>query len=102
MMKGMLLFLLVLLGGAWLILRPGTFFIPPSAFEPQGVILIYVEKEPGMPVFASPDSLCMAQYGQINSACRKDGENLARSLSERRITRLPYADWAYRFFLPQK
>jgi hypothetical protein len=102
MIKGVLLFLLVLLVGTGLILRPGVFFVPPSVLEPEGVVLIYFEKQPGMPLFASPDSLCLAQYGAINTACLEAGQNTARSVSQRLITRLPYADWAYRFFLPQK
>jgi len=102
MIKGVLLFVLVLLLGTALVVRPGFFFVPPSAFEPEGVILLYYDKQPGMPLFASPDSLCMAQYGVITTACLETGQNTARALSQRLITRLPYADWAYRFFLPQK
>jgi hypothetical protein len=102
MIKGVLLFLLVLLVGSALIVRPGFFFVPPSAFEPEGVILLYYEKQSGMPLFSSPASLCMAQYGVITSACLETGQNTAQALSQRLIVRLPYADWAYRFFLPQQ
>lgn len=102
MVKGTLLFLLVLLLGAWLIMKPGVFFMPPSAFEPEGVILIYVEKQPNMPVFSSPELLCMAYYGDVTTVCLEAGQDTAMILSQRLIARLPYADWAYRIFLPQK
>jgi hypothetical protein len=102
MFKAMILFLLLLIFGAWFILKPGVFFVPPSTFEPEGVTLVYYEKPADTSFFSSPDTLCMAMYGEITSACREAGYNTATSLSQRLIARLPYADWAYRFFLPQK
>lgn len=102
MIKAMVLFLLVLVLAGWFILKPGSFFIPPSAYEPDGVILIYYEKPAGMPVFSSPASLCQALYGEITTACLEFGERTASELSHRLITRLPYADWAYELFLPQR
>jgi len=102
MVKGTLLFLLVILLGGWFILRPGIFFVPPSVFEPEGVILLYYEKQPGMPVFASPELLCMAQYGEVSTACLEAGQGTILAVSQRLITRVPYADWAYQLFLPKK
>jgi hypothetical protein len=101
MARAMLLFLLVLVLAAWFIVKPGTFFIPPTTYEPDGVILIYYEKHPDMPFFSSPASLCMAQYGEMTSTCLEMGEDTATALSRRLVTRLPYADWAYQLFIPQ-
>jgi hypothetical protein len=101
MLKAMILFLLLLIFGAWFILRPGVFFVPPSVTEPEGVTLIYYEKPGDIPFFSSPDSLCMAMYGEVTTSCREAGYNKVTSLSQRLIARLPYADWAYQFFLPQ-
>jgi hypothetical protein len=102
MVKGILLFPLVLVLAGWFILKPGAFFVPPTAYEPEGVILLYHNKTSGMPFFASPESLCKAQYGTITTACLETGEDTTTNLSQRLITRLPYADWAYQLFLPQK
>jgi hypothetical protein len=100
MAKAIMLFLLVLFVGGWLILKPGVFFVPPSPYEPEGVILIYYEKTPGMPIFSSPESLCMAQYGQLTTSCLEAGQNTFTRLSGRPITRLPYAAWVYELILP--
>lgn len=98
----MFLFLLVLVVAGWFILKPGTFFVPPAVYEPEGVILIYYEKSAGMAFFSSPESLCKAQYGEITPACLETSEDTIGYLSQRLITRLPYADWAYQLFLPQR
>lgn len=100
--KAILLFLLVLILAGWLILRPGVFFVPPSSYEPEGVILIYYEKASGMPLFASPESLCRSQFGQLTTTCLESGETMLGQLSQRLITRLPYAEWADDLFLPQR
>ncbi len=100
--KAILLFFLVLVLAGWFILRPGVFIVPPVAYQPEGTILIYYEKASGMPVFASPASLCKAQYNELTSSCLATGEDTLAYLSQRMITRLPYADWAYQFFLPQR
>ena len=102
MVKGTLLFLLVLVVIAWFIVKPGTFFVPPTAYEPDGVILIYYEKSAGMPFFSSPETLCKAQYGEVTPTCLETGEDTVEYLSQRLLTRLPYADWAYQLFLPQR
>ena len=102
MVKAMFLFLLVLVLASWFILKPGTFFVPPTVYEPEGVILIYYEKSAGMAFFSSPEILCKAQYGEITPACLETGEDTVEYFSQRLIARLPYADWAYQLFLPQK
>jgi hypothetical protein len=102
MVKGMLLFLLVLVIAGWFIIKPGTFFVPPSFYEPEGAILIYYEKTAGMSFFSSPETLCKAQYGEITPTCLDTGEDTVEYLSQRLLTRLPYADWAYQLFLPQR
>jgi hypothetical protein len=102
MAKAMALFLLVLVILGWLILKPGTFFVPPSSYEPKGVILLYYEKSSAMPFFSSPETLCLAQFGERTTTCLEKGESTLLALSRRQITRLPYADWAYQLFLPQQ
>ena len=102
MAKAMFLFLLVIFLAGWFIVKPGTFFIPPTTYEPEGVILVYYEKRAGMPFFSSPATLCAAQYGEVTPTCLETGEDTAASLSRRLITRLPYAEWAYELFLPQR
>jgi hypothetical protein len=102
MVRATILFLLLLIFGAWFIMRPGVFFIQPSVFEPEGIILIYYEKPAGMPVFTSPESLCMVAYGSVNSTCLEDGYTTASTLSRNLIVRLPYAEWAYELFLPRR
>ncbi len=100
--KAVLLFLLLLVLGGWAILRPGFYFIPPSVYEPEGVIIVYYEKPGDMPLFASPETLCRAQYGVITDNCLEAERNRAVVLSQRLVTRLPYANWAYDLFLPQR
>jgi hypothetical protein len=102
MAKGMFLFILVLVVAGWLIIKPGTFFVPPTDYAPEGVILIYYEKSAGMAFFSSPETLCKAQYGEITPTCLETGEDTLDYLSQRSLTRLPYADWAYQLFLPQR
>ena len=102
MVKAMVGFLLMLVLAAWFILKPGVFFMPPSAFDTEGYTLIYYEKTSGMPFFSSPETLCMAQYGEITPMCLETGHDTASYLSQRMITYLPYADWAYQLFLPQR
>jgi hypothetical protein len=102
MVRGTLLFLLLLIIGAWFIMRPGVFFIQPSDYASEGVILIYYNKPAGMPVFTSPESLCLSAYGSVNSTCLEDGYDTATLLSQNLITRLPFADWAYDLFLPRR
>lgn len=100
--KATLLFLLLLIVGGWAILRPGFYFIPPSFDEPDGVILVYYEKSGDMPLFASPETLCRSQYGYVTDDCLEAERNRSSVLSQRLVTRLPYADWAYDLFLPQR
>jgi hypothetical protein len=79
----------------WFVVRPGVFTIQPIGALPEGVTLIYHSRKPEMPVFSSPDGLCLQIQGSVNLICRAATLSAAEELADRIIVRLPYSHWAY-------
>lgn len=79
----------------WFVVRPGVFTIQPIGALPEGVTLIYHSRNPEMPVFSSPDGLCLQIQGSVNLICRAATLSAVEELTDRIIIRLPYSHWAY-------
>lgn len=95
--KGLYIFLgiLVLIIVAWFIIRPGVFTIQPIGALPEGVTLIYHSRNPELPFFSSPDSLCLEMTGSVSLLCRGMALSSSTELIDRVIVKLPYSRWAY-------
>lgn len=89
------LFVIGILAAAWLIIRPGIFTIQPIGSMPQGVTVIYYGRATGMPLFSSPDGLCIRSQGSVTLPCEIAAMSTAAELSNRIIIQLPYIHWAY-------
>jgi len=87
--------LLAVFGIAWLIVRPGVFTIQPIGALPEGVTFIYYSRGPEMPLFSSPDGLCLKIQGGVSLLCRMSALAAVTNLTDRIIIRLPYIRWAY-------
>jgi hypothetical protein len=79
----------------WYLVRPGVFTIQPIGALPEGITLIYHSRNPEMPVFSSPDSLCLEMQGSVSLFCRAAALSAAGDLADRAIIRFPYSHWAY-------
>ena len=79
----------------WVFLRPGVFTVPPIEAFPEGVTIIYHSRNPEMPFFSSPDSLCLQSIDSIMFLCRAERIAGDKVISDRIILRLPYNHWAY-------
>jgi hypothetical protein len=90
-----LLTLIIVVGAAWWIVRPGVFTVQPLGAFPEGVTFIYHSRGPEMPVFASPDGLCLKLQGSVSVLCRMAGLTAVTPLVERILLRLPYNQTAY-------
>ena len=85
----------VLLAAAWFLFRPGVFTVQPIGALPEGVTFIYHSRNPEMPLFSSPDGLCLEMQGSVTLLCRGAALSAGADLSDRIILRLPYSHWAY-------
>lgn len=90
-----LILVVLVIGLAWFLIRPGVFTIQPIGALPQGVTFIYHSRGPQMSFFSSPDSLCLQTQGSVNLLCRGGAIAASRDLTDRIIVRLPYSKWAY-------
>ena len=96
--RGCLVVLVLLVLGvvaAWLILRPGVFTVQPIGALPEGVTLIYHSRNPDMPLFSSPDGLCLKMQGSVTLLCRGIALSAVSELTDRVLIKLPYSRWAY-------
>ncbi len=87
--------LVIIVGGLWVLIRPGVFTIQPIGALPDGITIIYHSRNPEMPFFSSPDVLCLEIQGSVNLLCRAAGIGAMEELVDRIIVRLPYSKWAY-------
>lgn len=80
---------------AWILIQPGVFTIQPIGALPGGITFIYHSRNPNMPLFSSPDGLCLQLEGGVSLLCRMAAINSSSELVDRIILRLPYSHWAY-------
>jgi hypothetical protein len=80
---------------AWLLVRPGVFVIQPIGAIPEGITIIYHSRNPEMPFFSSPDSLCLQIQEGVSLLCRMAVLGGVEEITDRVIVRLPYSHWAY-------
>ncbi|HHH82347.1 MAG TPA: hypothetical protein ENL35_05120, partial [Chloroflexi bacterium] len=59
MVKGVLLLIIIMVGGLWLIIRPGLFIVPPMEDVPKGTVFFYYDRPRSLPFFSSTDSYCL-------------------------------------------
>lgn len=88
-------FLILALGVAWFLLRPGVFTVQPIGALPDGVTFIYHSRNPDMPFFSSPDGLCLEMQGSVSLLCRGTALSASSELTDRMLIKLPYIRWAY-------
>lgn len=81
--------------GIWFLVRPGVFTVQPIGAIPEGVTIIYHSRGPEMPVFSSPDGLCLQMQGSVSLLCRGAALAGGEQLLDREILRLPYSHSAY-------
>lgn len=93
----MLLFIVIgvlfLIG--WILVRPGVFTVQPIGALPEGVTIVYHSRNPEMPFFSSPDSLCLELQGSVTLLCRVTALGATEELTNRILIKLPYSRWAY-------
>ena len=85
----------IILGLAWILIRPGVFTIQPIGALPEGITFIYHSRNPEMPFFSSPDGMCLEIQGGVSLLCRGAAISGSTELMERLIIRLSYSHWAY-------
>ena len=88
-------FILILVAVAWFLVRPGVFTVQPIGALPEGVTFIYHSRNPEMPLFSSPDGLCLKLQNSVSLLCRGAALGGVGELTERIVIRLPYSQWAY-------
>ena len=91
----LLLLVIALLAVLWIIVRPGIFTIQPIGAIPEGVTIVYHSRSSQIPLFSSPDGLCLQIQGSVSLLCRMAGITALGDLTDRIILRLPYSRWAY-------
>jgi hypothetical protein len=86
---------IIVTAALWWIVRPGVFTVQPIGAFPDGATVVYHSRGPDMPVFASPDSLCLKMQGSVSLLCRGIAFGAITPLTDRIIIRLPYIHAAY-------
>jgi hypothetical protein len=86
---------LLLCSVSWVLVNPGVFTIQPIGAIPDGITFIYHSRNPEMPLFSSPDGLCLEMQGSVSLLCRGAALGAVEELADRIILRLPYQRWAY-------
>ena len=66
----------------WVIVRPGVFTIQPNDALPEGITILYSTRTAGIPLFSSPEGLCLALEGTVTAACRATALNAAKDLDD--------------------
>ena len=79
----------------WIFVRPGIFTVQPIGALPDGITIVYYGRGSEMPLFSSPDGLCLQTQGEVSLFCRMAALNAVTKLTDRIILRLPYSHWAY-------
>lgn len=79
----------------WAVIRPGVFTIQPIGALPEGITIIYYSRGTQIPLFSSPDGLCLQIQGSVSLLCRMMAINSFSEIADRIIFRLPYSHWAY-------
>lgn len=87
--------LLILLAAIWFLVRPGVFTVQPIGALPDGITVIYHSRGPQMPLFSSPDGMCLQIQGSVTLFCRMASFAAVEEITDRIIMRLPYIDMAY-------
>lgn len=87
--------MIVLAGAACWAIRPGVYTIQPLGAFPEGVTFLYHSRGPGMPLFSSPDGLCLQTMGSVSLLCRGIAVAGSRPLIDRLLLKLPYSELAY-------
>ena len=87
--------IILLLVVTWVLFRPGVFTIQPIGALPEGVTLIYHSRSSEMPLFSSPDGLCLQTQGSVSLLCRLVAMSVVEELTDRVLLKLPYSHWAY-------
>jgi hypothetical protein len=80
---------------ALVLIRPGVFTIQPIGALPEGITFVYYGRGSEMPIFSSPDGLCLQMQGNVSLLCRAGALSAATELKDRIVLRLPYSHWAY-------
>lgn len=80
---------------AFVAIQPGVFTVQPIGALPEGVTFIYYSRNPEMPFFSSPDSLCLKIQGYVSLLCRATALGSTTELTKRIIIKMPYNEWAY-------
>lgn len=86
---------LLLCSASWALVNPGVFTIQPIGAIPDGITFIYHSRNPEMPLFSSPDGLCLEMQGSVSLLCRGMALGAMEELADRIVLRLPYQHWAY-------
>lgn len=87
--------IVILAAAAWFLLRPGVFTVQPIGALPEGVTFVYHSRNPEMPLFSSPDGLCLKLQNSVSLLCRAAALGGVGELTERIVIKLPYSHWAY-------
>ena len=80
---------------AWFVISPGVFTVQPIGAAREGLTFLYYGRGPDMPIFASPDGLCLTLKGGVSIWCRATALAGIAPMTERIIVRLPYIHSAY-------
>ncbi len=89
------LVVLIILVVIWFGVNPGVFTVQPMGALPQGVTFIYHSRNTNMPLFSSPDGMCLESQGYVSLLCRFNALGAYSDLSNRLILKFPYLQWAY-------
>lgn len=84
-----------LISVSWFLIQPGVFTIQPIGALPEGVTFIYHSRSPDMPLFSSPDGLCLKIQRSVTLLCRAAAISATSKLTDRMMIKLPYIKWAY-------
>jgi len=86
---------LLLMVAFWFVMRPGVFTVQPIGALPEGITVVYHSRGPEMPLFSSPDGLCLEIQGSVTLLCRMMALSAVEEISDRILVRLPYIESAY-------
>lgn len=85
----------ILSAAVWFLVRPGVFTVQPIGAIPEGVTIIYYSRGPRMPLFSSPDGMCLEIQRSVTLLCRMAAFSAVEEIADRIVVRLPYNDMAY-------
>lgn len=91
----MIIIPLAILLAVWFLVSPGVFTVQPIGAMPEGATIVYHSRGSELPLFSSPDGLCLQTQGSVSLLCRGVALGAAADIVDRAIIRLPYSHWAY-------